>query len=143
MKLSRILQIIALVIALIAIYFFVKVATAEEGSEKLASAVSGSIGFTKWLLIGVGLLVAAFMVLDVVKHPKNLKKTLIGLGIFLLLFLLAYMISDDGAVETSNGVVEAGSSLSKRVSTGINFSMILGAIAFFGFIFDSVKSLLK
>jgi len=143
MNLSRILQIVALVISLIAVYFFVKVSTGDEGSEELASSVSGFISFTKYLLIGVGLLVAAFMVLGVVKDPKVLKKTLIGLGIFLLLFVVAYMVSGDGEVITSTGIVEKGSTISKRVSTGINFSIILGGIAFAGFIFDSVKSLLK
>ena len=143
MNLSRILQIISLIIAFVAVYFFVKVSTGEEGSEALSSSVGGFINFTKFLLIGVGLLVAVFMVLGVVKDPKVLKKTLIGLGLFLLLFLVAYMISGDEAVTTSTGVVEKGSAISKRVSTGINFSMILGGIAFAGFIFDSVKSLLK
>lgn len=143
MNLSRILQIIALVISLVAVYFFVKVSTGEEGSEALSSSVGGFINFTKFLLIGVGMLVTVFMVLGIVKDPKVLKKTLIGLAIFLLLFVVAYVISGDGEVVTSTNVVEAGSTLSKRVSTGINFSMILGGIAFAGFIFDSVKSLLK
>ncbi len=143
MKLSRILQIISLVIALFAVYFFVKVSTGEEGSEALSRSVNNFIGFTKWLLIGVGLLILVFIIMDIVKNPKNLKKTLIGFAVFGLLFLIAYMISGSEAVETTNGIVEAGSTLSKRVSTGITFSAILGGIAFAGFIFDSVKSLLK
>jgi len=146
MNISKILKIVSAVIALIAIYFFVKVATGEEGSEALSGNVSATIAFTKAILIGVVLIIVVFMVLDIVKHPKNLKKTIIGLGLFAVLFLLAYMLAGSEEVLASTGrkvLAEEGSSLSKNVSTGIVMSTLLGIIAFGGFIFDSVKSLLK
>ena len=143
MSVSRILKIVTLVIALIGIYFFVKVATGEEASEALSGSVSASIGFTKILLIVVGAIIVAFMLLDVVKHPSKLKKTLIGLVAFVVLFVLSYIIASDGEVITNTMTVEAGSTLSKRVSTGITLAGVLGIIAFGGFVFDSVKTLFK
>jgi len=147
MKVSKILKFVSLIIALIALYFFVQVSTNGDGKEgnveALNAAVSGSISYTYVLLIITALIVAFFMVLDVIKHPAKLKKTLIGLVAFLILFGIAYGIAGDGKVVTSTGVIEAGSALSKRVSTGIILSLLLGIVAFGGFIFDSIKSLLK
>ena len=147
MKVTKILKFVSLIIALVAVYFFVQVSTNGDGIEgdveALNSAVGGYIGFTKILLIITAIIVAAFMILDVVKHPAKLKKTLIGLVVFFALFALAYVLADASAVQTSAGLIEEGSDLSKKVSTGIIFSFILGVIAFAGFIFDSVKSLLK
>ena len=147
MRVSKILKFVSLIIALIAVYFFVQVSTNGDGVEgdveALNSAVGGYIGFTRILLIITAIIVAVFMILDVIKHPAKLKKTLIGLVVFFALFALAYVLADASAVQTSAGLIEEGSALSKKVSTGIYFSFILGAIAFAGFIFDSVKSLLK
>ena len=147
MKVSKILKFVSLIIALIALYFFVQVSTNGDGKEgdveALNAAVASSISYTYILLIITVIIVAFFMVLDVVKHPAKLKKTLIGVVAFLILFGIAYALAGDGKVEVSSGIIEKGSVLSKRVSTGIIFSFILGIIAFAGFIFDSVKSLLK
>ena len=147
MSVSKILKFVSLIIALVAVYFFVQVSTNGDGVEgdveALNSAVGGYIGFTNILLIVTAVIVAAFMILDVIKHPAKLKKTLIGLVVFFALFGLAYVMADANKVITSSEVIEEGSALSKKVSTGIIFSFILGTIAFAGFIFDSVKSLLK
>ena len=147
MKVSKILKFVSLFIALIALYFFVQVSTNGDGKEgdvdALNAAVASSINYTYILLIITVVIVAFFMVLDVIKHPAKLKKTLIGVVAFLILFGIAYALAGDGKVEVSSGIIEEGSVLSKRVSTGIIFSFILGIIAFAGFIFDSVKSLLK
>lgn len=147
MKASQILKIVSLIISLVAVYFFVQVSTNGDGVEgdvaALNSAVGGFINFTRILLILTVALVVVFMILDVVKYPGKLKKTLIGLAAFAILFFIAYALADSGEVITSSEVIKAGSSLSKNVSTGILFSFILGALAFGGFVFDSVKSLLK
>jgi len=147
MKASQILKIVSLIISLVAVYFFVQVSTNGDGVEgdveALNSAVGGFIGFTRILLILTVALVVVFMILDVVKYPGKLKKTITGLVAFAVLFVLAYVLADSGEVITSSEVIKAGSSLSKNVSTGILFSFILGALAFGGFVFDSVKSLLK
>ena len=147
MKVSKILKFVSLFISLIALYFFVQVSTNGDGKEgnvdALNAAVASSISYTYILLIITVIIVAFFMVLDVVKHPAKLKKTLIGLVAFLVLFGIAYVMADASKVVTSSEVIEQGSNLSKKVSTGIIFSFILGIIAFAGFIFDSIKSLLK
>ena len=148
MKVPQILKIVSLIISLVAVYFFVQVSTNGDGVEgdveALNSAVGGFIGFTRILLILTVALVVVFMILDVVKYPGKLKKTITGLVAFAVLFVLAYVLADSGEVITSSaGVIKEGSSLSKNVSTGILFSFILGALAFGGFVFDSVKSLLK
>ena len=147
MKMSQILKIVSLVIAVIAVYFFVQVSTHGDGVEgdveALNGYVGGFIGFTRILLILVVAVVVIFMILDVVKYPKKLKKTIKGIVVFFALFGLAHVLADSNEVITSTEVIKEGSSLSKKVSRGIWFSFILGAIAFAGFIYDSIKSLLK
>lgn len=147
MRVSKILKIISLIIALVAVYFFVQVSTHGDGVEgdvaALNSAVGGFIGFTRILLILTIAIVVVFMVSDIIKHPKKLKKVVIGIVAFATLFALAYVLADAKEVITSTEVIKEGSDLSKKVSTGIYFSLILGIIAFGGFVFDSLKSLLK
>ena len=143
MRVSKILKIVSLVIALIGVYFFVKVSSGEEGSEALSGSVGGFIAVAKWLLIIIGIIIVAFVVLDMIKHPSKLKKSAIGLVAFAILLGLAYMLAGDEQVITNTLTVEAGSSLSKNVSTGIVFSAILGIVAFGGFVLDSVKTLFK
>ncbi len=147
MKVSKILKAVSFVIAVIAVYFFVQVSTNGDGVEgdveALNSAVAGFISFTNILLYLTAIIIIVFVVLDIVKHPAKLKKSLIGLGIFVALYFVAYALAGDGEVVTSDKVIKAGSDLSKKVSTGIIFSAILGVIAFGGFIVDSVKSLIK
>ena len=152
-NLSKILKIVALVISLIAVYYFYQVSSIKgaldggtpEEEVALQSAVGGFVTFTKWLLILVGVIIAAFVVLDIVKHPKNIIRTLIGLGIFVVLYFVSTMMAGSEEVMSADYKVlaEEGSDLSKYVSTGIILSAILGIIAFGGFIFDSLKSLFK
>jgi len=147
MKVSKILKFVSLIIALVAVYFFVQVSTNGDGIEgdveALNSAVGGYINFTKVLLYLIALILIVFMVMDIIKHPSKLKKMIIGVVAFAILFAIALALSKSDRIETSTEVFEAGSKLTKNVGTGIWLSFILGIIAFGGFVFDSVKSLFK
>ena len=85
-----------------------------------------------------------FSIFNLFKNPAALKKTLIGIVIFGIIFAINYMMAGDAA--SYNGkhevMLEAGST-SKLVDAGIKFSMTLGVIAFLLVVFDSVKSLVK
>ena len=150
MRVSKILKLVSFIIAIVAVYFFVQVSTNGDGDSgdaaldaALNGAVGGFINFAKILLYFIAAIIIVFIVLDIVKHPKKIKSIVIGLVAFAVLFGIALVLSKSDRIETSTEVFEAGSKLTKNVGTGIWLSFILGIVAFGGFIFDSVKSLLK
>jgi glucan phosphoethanolaminetransferase (alkaline phosphatase superfamily) len=150
-NLSKILTLVAGLIGLIAFYFFIRIVMVgddilENDAAAQASIISPFISFAKFVLIATGLLAVVFSLLNLVKHPQVLKRSLLGVGALLVLLIVAYVMSSDAAVTDSVGRVledgEAGS-VSKWVSTGINFSGILGVIGLAFFLFDFTKSLAK
>ncbi|WP_299526253.1 hypothetical protein [uncultured Lutibacter sp.] len=149
-KLSKILTLVAGLIGLIGFFFFVRILI--EGDEVLKvdadlqnSILSPFITFSLVILAVTAIISVAFSALNMVKHPDVLKRTLMGVGILLVFLVVAYSLADDGAVTSMGKVLEYGEagSISKWVSTGINFSAILGVIGFGAFFFDFVKSLVK
>jgi glucan phosphoethanolaminetransferase (alkaline phosphatase superfamily) len=146
-NIGKILKWITLVIALVAVYFFVRILTngddaIRESADLQNSIVGGFISFTYVILILTALVAVVASIWSLLKHPKMLKRVLIGIAAFLILFAIAYMMSDDSKVVTNLVTVEQGGQ-SKFIEAGIRFSLILGGLAFFGFIFDSIRSLIK
>jgi len=150
-NLSKILTLVAGLIGLIAFYFFIRIVMVgdevlENDAAAQASIISPFISFAKFVLIATGLIAVVFSLMNLVKNPKVLKRSLVGVGALVILLIIAYSISSDAAVTDTVGRIledgEAGS-VSKWVSTGINFSGILGVIGLGFFLFDFTKSLAK
>lgn len=150
-KISKILSIVTGAIGIIAIYFLARIImegdeVVKESLELQNSIVSPYITFAKVIFIITAVLAVGFSLLNLVKHPKALKKALMSIVVLGVLLAIAYMMSSDAAVTSVSGNVlkdgEAGST-SKWVSTGIWYSLILGAIALLGIFADFVKSLVS
>ncbi|WP_457618394.1 hypothetical protein [Lutibacter sp.] len=149
-KISKILTLVAGLIGLIGFYFFIRILMIgdevfETDVALQNSVLSPFIYFAQILLIITILISVVFSAVNMVKHPQVLKRTLIGVGALLVILVIAYSFADDGAVMSMGKVLpdgEAGS-ISKWVSTGINYSAILGIIGFGAFFFDFAKSLVK
>lgn len=118
----------------------------ENDVDLQNSILSPFVSFSLYLLIAVTGMAVVFSMLNLFKNPQVLKRTLIGVGALVILLVVAYSISPDGAVTDGMGNVlpdgEAGS-VSKWVSTLINYSFILGAIGLVFFLVDFVRSLVK
>jgi len=149
-KLSKILTLAAGLIGLIGFFFFIRILI--EGDEALKidadlqnSILSPFISFSIFILVVTTVIAVVFSALNMIKHPQALKRTLMGVGALLILLVVAYSVADDGAVMSMGKVLKDGEagSVSKWVSTGINFSAILGVIGFGAFLLDFVKSLVK
>ncbi|MDO9039077.1 MAG: hypothetical protein Q7U59_12110 [Lutibacter sp.] len=150
-KTSKILTFVTGFIGLVGFYFFVRIvmegddAIKEDGALQ-ASILSPFISFSIFLLIATALISVVFSLLNLTKHPEVLKRTLLGVGVMGLLLVLAYVFATDEATTDAMGKIildgEAGS-VSKWVSTLINYSFILGTIGLGFFLFDFVKSLVK
>jgi len=150
-KFSKILTLVAGLIGLIAFYFFIRIVMVgddiiETDAEVQASIVSPFINFAKFVLIATCVIAVVFSILNLVKHPQVLKRTLLGVAALVVILVIAYSVSSDAAVlDVSGRVLEDGEagSVSKWVSTGINFSAILGVIGLGFFVVDFVRSLAK
>jgi glucan phosphoethanolaminetransferase (alkaline phosphatase superfamily) len=150
-KLSKILTLVAGFIGLVAFYFFVRIVmigdeTIETDADVQASIVSPFITFAKIILIATTVIAVVFSIVNLVKHPQVLKRTLLGLGVLGVVLAVSYVMASDAAVTDPFGRTleygEAGS-ISKWVSTGINFSAFLGVIGLGFFVVDFVKGLVK
>jgi hypothetical protein len=150
-KKSKILTYVTGLIGLIGFYFFIRIVmegddAIETNVDLQASILSPFISFSKYLLIVTALLSVVFSLWNLFKHPDVLKTALIGIAFMAVLLAGAYFFASDGAVTDGMGkVIEGGEAgtVSKWVSTLINYSFILGAIGLGFFLFDFVKSLVK
>ena len=116
----------------------------KERVDLQNSRVSAFVQFAKVILLITTVVAVVFSLWNLVRQPKLLKKTLVSLAALAVLLLISYMMASDEATTNMSGNIikdgEAGST-SKWVSTGIWYSMILGAIGLGFFLVDFVKSL--
>jgi uncharacterized membrane protein len=152
MKSNKILSIIIAVVALVGAFLFIRIfmedAEAIETNVDLQNKViSPIIYYSTFLLIATVVITLVLSLWSLVRNPENLKKTLMGLGVLAVLLIVSYFLSDSEAVINAAGGIseggEAGSSVNKWVGTGIWYSLILGAVASFFFVYDLVKGLIK
>jgi glucan phosphoethanolaminetransferase (alkaline phosphatase superfamily) len=150
-KVSKILSLVSGFIGLIAIYFLTRIImegddAVKESLDLQNSLVSPFVSFAKIILIITAAITLLFSLWNLIRHPKLLKKSLVSVGILAVILIFAYLMASDAAVTNMSGNVikdgEAGST-SKWVSTGIWYSMILGAIGLGFFLWDFVKSLVS
>ncbi|MDX1829464.1 MAG: hypothetical protein R3342_07955 [Lutibacter sp.] len=150
-KFSKILTIIAGVIGLIGFYFFIRIVMEGDDVIKTDAGLQNSIlspfiNYSVVVLVIVAAISVIFSLLNLFKNPEILKRTLIGVAFLAVLLVIAYSVSSDAAVTDAAGKIikdgEAGS-VSKWVSTLINYSFYLGFIGLVMFLFDFMKSLVK
>ena len=149
-KLSKILTLVVGLIGLIGFFFFVRILIEGDDALKVDADLQNSIlspfiSFSLIILAVTAVITVVYSAINMVKHPDVLKRTLMGVGILLVFLVVAYVLADDGAVMSMGKVLEYGEAgtISKWVSTGINFSAILGIIGLGAFVIDFVKSLVK
>jgi hypothetical protein len=152
MKSNKLLNIAIAVISVIGIILFIRVAA--EDKEALGasvdlqnSLVSPLVYFSTYLLYASVIIAIVLSMISLVRNPDNLKKTLMGLAVLGVIFLISYFTADSAAVLDTQGAVleggEEGSTTNQLVGTGIWYSVFLGAIASVFFVWDLVKGLVK
>lgn len=149
-KLTNILKVLVALIAIVAAYFFIKIIS--TGDEVIVEG-GGSLGIVGPMVsfsIGLFLFVLAatvlFSIVGLFKKPQALKKTVLGLVALGVFLAISYGLAADNAVVDVTGEVlpggEAGSN-SKWVSTGIWYTVLLGATAFATIVLGGIKSIIK
>jgi len=150
-KLSKILSIVTAIISLVAIYFLIMIImegddAVKESVDLQNSLVSPYISFAKIILYITAILAVGFSILNLIKNPQLLKKSLLSLVAMGILLAIAYALAGDGETLNASGLVlkdgEAGP-ISKWVSTGIWYAVILGGVGIFAIFGGFVKSLVS
>lgn len=146
-KFSKILTIIVAVLSLIGIALFINVSVTDDIPEKISSAVGPLISFSTSLFYAAVFITIVLSVWGLVKNPENLKKTLIGLGVMLVLLVVSYLLGDSEPVLDAQGKVleggELGAASNQWVGSLIWYSTILVLIGGLFFVFDLLKGLVK
>jgi hypothetical protein len=150
-KFSKILTYVTGVIALIGFYFFVKIVAEgdtniENDASLQNSILSPFITFSIITLVATAAIAVIYSLINLLKHPDVLKRSLIGVAILLVILAVSYSLASGAAVTDQMGNVlpegEAGS-VSKWVSTLINYSFFLGGIGLVLVAVDFVRGLVK
>ena len=146
-KFSKILTIIVAVLSLIGIALFINVSVTDDIPEKISSAVGPLISFSTSLFYAAVFITIVLSIWGLVKNPENLKKTLIGLGVMLVLLVVSYLLGDSEPVLDAQGKVleggELGAASNQWVGTLIWYSTILVLIGGIFFVYDLAKGLIK
>ncbi len=142
---NKILTLLVALISIIGIGMYINVSVIdEENVEAISNAVSPLVGYSFWLFIGVVAVAILASLWGLFKNPAALKKTLLGLLVLGILFVVSYFASSDGQVMgADNNVLAEQGSVSKWVGTGITYSIILGAFASVFFVWDILKGIVK
>ncbi len=121
-------------------------------NESSQSAASYFVNLGIVLLV-IGLfLVLASTVYNMLMNPKGLKKTLLGLAIFVVLLVVAYFLADSAEMfgaanqpllSREDYSQEQITSLTKWSGAGLNLTYILLSISGLLFVVDLFKSLIK
>ncbi len=149
-NLTKILKGLVILIAVVAAYFFIMIISTGddvivEGGGSLG-IIGPMVSFSIGLFIVVLLLTVLFSIIGLFKKPEALKKTLLGIAILAVFLAVSYGLAPDAAVTDITGEVleggEAGSN-SKWVSTGIWYTVLLGATAVATIVLGGVKKIIK
>ena len=140
---SKILTIVTGILSVIGIFLLIRVLVADEGAS-LEGSVGAFVSYAYYLLILTAIITVGLSILNLIKNPAALKKSLLGIAVMVVLFLIAYFGSSGNAVTDGFGNVlqggEAGM-VSHIVSALINFTGILGVVGIVTIALGVVKSL--
>lgn len=145
MTLHKILKYVALVLGLIGIVFLVRILLADDGSivasaDAQESLVTPFLWLAYFILLITLVLVAFFVVKGLFRG--DIKTTLISIGAFALVIVIAYVLTDGTEVQLKDGGTLSASA-SHWVSAGLGMFYILAAVAVGAMLISGVKKLIN
>ncbi|MFQ3237946.1 MAG: hypothetical protein ACI9NI_000215 [Olleya marilimosa] len=145
----KILKIVALVLSLAGIGILVNIIAKGDEAIKAAAldgdtSIVDPMAIVAYIILG---LVLAFVVFFVLKNlftgGKSLKNTLVGVGAFLLVLVIAYAVSGGDVKEYFYNGIVATEGESKMVGAGLVAFYILILAAAGAMLFSGIKKLIK
>ena len=143
MEKSKILTIATAVFGIIGILLFVRVMMADDGAS-IDGAVGTFVSYAYYLLILTALITVVLSVVNLIKHPQELKKTLMGVVVLGVLLAIMYFTATGNEVTDVMGNVlkdGAAGNVSKWVSALINFTGIMGLLGLVAIALGVIKSI--
>jgi hypothetical protein len=145
----KILKIVVAVLSLVGIVSLFRImATGEEEVKGLAAAGDTSLlepmTWIAYIILALTLaLVVFFIFKNLFSGGGNIKNTLIGVGAFLAVLLVGYLVSGGDAMQYAYDGVIATPGKSQLVGGGLVAFYILGVVAIGTMLFSGVKKLIK
>ena len=148
MNFQNIIKIVSGLLSILGVIFLLRIMSLGDDEIKMAagmgdySSVSPLITLALVILSIAVVVTIVFSLMNLASDIKKLKKALITIGLFLIVIIISYVISEgvetpmkDGEVLSANG--------SRLVETGIVTFYMLTVIAFGSMIFSAVKKIIK
>lgn len=136
MALHKIIRIVVLILAIIGIALLVTILTGNLGTISAFMTIA-------YVVLGIAILFTLlFSFTQLFANKETLKKTLISFGLFALVIVIAYVVSDGEAVYKAGELVISESG-SKWVGAGLITFYLLTIIAIGSMVFSGVKKLIK
>ena len=145
MGLHKILKIVVAILSLAGLAFLVMIVS--KGDEAIEAGDNGVVDSMAYVAYAVMIIILVFVLLFVFKNlfsnPATLKKTLMNVGAFLLLFLVAYFVFAKGKeamLQNGEMLSEGGS---KLIGAGLYLFYFLVVIASGLMLYTGVTKMLK
>ena len=148
MNFQNIIKIISGILGVLGAIFLLRIMSTGDDQIKMDASLGDFSIVTPLIMLAIFILSIAVLVTiifslrSLAANKNKLKKSLLMLGIFILVIAISYGISDgvetplkDGEILSANG--------SRWVGTGIRVFYILTVVAFVSMIFSSVKKLIS
>ncbi|WP_179009139.1 hypothetical protein [Winogradskyella forsetii] len=142
----KIFKIIAAVLSLFGIISLVRIiAAGDEAMETGEKAgLFEPMAWTAYIILGlVVLFVLVFVLQNLFTNTASLKSTLIGVGAFAAVLIIAYVVSGGDTMAYKNGDEMATTSESHLVGAGLIAFYVLLAIAAITMIFSGAKKVIN
>ena len=143
---QKILKIVAAIIGVLGVLFLVRIISAGDDAIKSGeeAGLVDPMAYVSYFILGAAVLaVVIFVFRNMLLNPSGLKNTLIGVGAFVAVLVIAYVVSggDPRAYKLQDGIATDGQS--QMVGAGLVAFYILLAIAAVSMIFSGVKKILS
>ena len=148
MNLQTIVKIISAVFGLLGVVFLFRIIGAGDEEIKMAATsgdfatVSPLVSLAIAILLITVLITLVFSILNLASSSRKLKKSLIFIGCFVVVTLIAYAVSDGVETPMKDGEVLSANS-SRWVGTGLRMFYILATLAILSMVLSGAKKILK
>jgi hypothetical protein len=148
MKIQNIIKIVSAIIGVLAAFFLLRIIGTGDDDIKMAAsmgdfgAVSPLVELARIVLLITIAVTLIFTLLGLFSDPAKLKKAAISVGLFLVVIVISYVLSDGVETPLKDGEVLSASD-ARWVGTGIRAFYILAAVAIGLMLFSGVTKIIK
>lgn len=143
MGLHKIFKIIAAILALIGIIFMALILI--KGDDVVRATGEGLDGYmyVAYITLAITLIITVlFSITQLFTHKEALKKTLLSVGLFVVIIAISYALASGEAVSKAGEEIVSASG-AKWVDTGLRVFYILAFIAIGSMIYSGIRKLIK